>query len=116
MLKPVPEVFFNTGDYHREPLYEAHDSTFGILENDHWWRFQGSGVIATLHIIGFIFVCTGMHHEYFWGRQCAFVFPMYMQKYRKYTIDRWNIPKSVTDMFVMITVFEGISKANYRYI
>ena len=29
-----------------------------------------------------------MHHEYFWGRQCAFVFPIYVRKYRKYTIDR----------------------------
>ena len=25
----------------------------------------------------------------FWGRQCAFVFPIYVRKYRKYTIDRW---------------------------
>ena len=24
----------------------------------------------------------------FWGRQCAFVFPIYVRKYRKYTIDR----------------------------
>ena len=30
-----------------------------------------------------------MHHEYFWGRQCAFVFPIYVRKYQKYTIDRW---------------------------
>ena len=26
---------------------------------------------------------------YFWGRQCAFVFPIYVRKYRKYIIDRW---------------------------
>ena len=26
---------------------------------------------------------------FFWGRQCAFVFPIYVRKYRKYTIDRW---------------------------
>ena len=32
-----------------------------------------------------------MHHEYFWGRQCAFVFPIYVRKYRKYTIDRWIV-------------------------
>ena len=25
--------------YRREPLYEAHDSTFGILVNYHCWRF-----------------------------------------------------------------------------
>ena len=25
----------------------------------------------------------------FWGRQCAFVFPIYVQKYRKNKIDRW---------------------------
>ena len=77
--------------YHCELLYEAHDSTFGILEIYHCWRFQGSGVIAALQIIGFIFFCTGMHHEYFLGRQCAFVFPIYVRKYRKYTIDRWIV-------------------------
>ena len=26
---------------------------------------------------------------FFWGRQCAFVFPIYVRKYRKYTIDPW---------------------------
>ena len=51
--------------YRCELLYEAHDFTFGILEIYHCWRFQGSGVIAALQIIGFIFFCTGMHHEYF---------------------------------------------------
>ena len=50
-----------------EPLNEAHESTFGILENYHCWRFHGSGVIASLKIIGLIFLCTGMHHEYFLG-------------------------------------------------
>ena len=49
----------------REPLDEAHDSTFGILEYYHCWRFHGSGVIAAPQIIGLIFFCTGMHHEYF---------------------------------------------------
>ena len=33
-----------------------------------------------------------MHHEYFWGRQCAFVFTIYV---RKYTIDRWIVVYSV---------------------
>ena len=74
--------------YRREPLNEAHDSTFGIIENYHCWRFHGCGVIATRQITGLIFFCTGMHHEYFWGRQCTFVFPIYVRKYRKYTIDR----------------------------
>ena len=27
----------------------------------------------------------------FWGCQCAFVFPIYVRKYRKYTIDRWIV-------------------------
>ena len=36
-----------------------------------------------------------MHHEYFWGRQCAFVFPIYVRKYRKYTIDRWIVVYTV---------------------
>ena len=27
----------------------------------------------------------------FWGSQCAFVFPIYVRKYRKYTIDRWTV-------------------------
>ena len=27
--------------------------------------------------------------EFFLGRQCAFVFPIYVWKYRKYTCDRW---------------------------
>ena len=51
--------------FRREPLNEAHDSTFGILENYHCWRFHGSGVITALSILGLIFFCTGMRHEYF---------------------------------------------------
>ena len=31
----------------------------------------------------------------FWGRQCAFVFPIYVRKYRKYTIDRWIMAYTV---------------------
>ena len=31
----------------------------------------------------------------FWGRQCAFVFPIYVLKYRKYTIDRWIVVYTV---------------------
>ena len=53
------------GCLRREPLNEAHDSTFGILENYHCWRFHGSGVIAALQIIDLIFFGTGIHHEYF---------------------------------------------------
>ena len=49
----------------RDPRNEAHDSTFGIFENYHCWRFHGSGVIAALQIIGLIFFCTDMHHEYY---------------------------------------------------
>ena len=45
--------------YRREPLDEAHDSTFGILENYHCWRFHGSGVIAALQIMFiFLYWCT----------------------------------------------------------
>ena len=31
----------------------------------------------------------------FWGRQCAFVFPIYVRKYRKYTIERWIVMYTV---------------------
>ena len=31
----------------------------------------------------------------FWGRQCAFVFPIYVRKYRKYTTDRWIVVYTV---------------------
>ena len=31
----------------------------------------------------------------FRGRQCAFVFPIYVRKYRKYTIDRWIVVYTV---------------------
>ena len=31
----------------------------------------------------------------FWGRQCAFVFPIYVREYRKYTIDRWIVVYTV---------------------
>ena len=31
----------------------------------------------------------------FWCRQCAFVFPIYVLKYRKYTIDRWIVVYTV---------------------
>ena len=37
-----------------------------------------------------------MHNEYFfWGRQCALVFPIYVRWYRKYTIDRWRVVYTV---------------------
>ena len=32
---------------------------------------------------------------FLWGRQCAFVFPIYVRKYRKYTIDRWIVVYTV---------------------
>ena len=54
--------------YRGEPLNEAHDSTFGILENYHCWRFHGSGVIVALQSKRLIFFCTDMHHEYFFLR------------------------------------------------
>ena len=76
--------------HRREPLNEAHDSTFGILENYHCWRFHGSGVIAALQII-LIFFCTGMHHGYFLRSSMCFRVPIYVRKYRKYTIDRWKV-------------------------
>ena len=31
----------------------------------------------------------------FLGRRCAFVFPIYIRKYRKYTIDRWIVVYTV---------------------
>ena len=31
----------------------------------------------------------------FWRRQCDFVFPIYVRKYRKYTIDRWIVVYTV---------------------
>ena len=31
----------------------------------------------------------------FWGPKCAFVFPIYVRKYRKYTIDRWIVVYTV---------------------
>ena len=62
--------------------------TFGILENYHCWRFHSSGVMRAFEIVDLIYICTWMHHDYFWGRQCASVFPIYVQKYRKHTIDR----------------------------
>ena len=88
-------------NYRRQPLNEAHDSTFGILENYHCWRDRCSGDIVALQIIG-LFFCTGMHHEYFWGRQCAYVFPMYVRKYRKYAIDRWIVVYSVCASTVIL--------------
>ena len=32
---------------------------------------------------------------FFWGRQCAFMFPIYVRKYRKYIIDRWIVVYTV---------------------
>ena len=37
----------------------------------------------------------------FWGRQCAFVFLVYVRKYRKYTIDRWIVVYTVCDSAVI---------------
>ena len=76
-------------------LNESHDYMFGILENYHCWRFHGSGVMRAFEIVGLIFFRTRMHHEYFWGRQYASVFPIYVRKYRKYTIDRWAVVYAV---------------------
>ena len=72
----------------REPLNEAHDYMFGILENYHCWRFHGPGLMRPFEIVQF---CTRMHHEYFSGRQSTSVFPIYVRKYRKYAIDRWTV-------------------------
>ena len=38
---------------------------------------------------------------YFLGRQCAFVFPIYVWKYRKYAIDRWIVVYTVCASVVM---------------
>ena len=71
----------------REPLNEAHDYIFGIFENYHCWQFHGSGVMRPFEIVGLIFFCTRMHHVYFFlDRQCASLIPIYIRKYRKYTI------------------------------
>ena len=86
-------------DFRREPLYEAHDSTFGILENYHCWRLHGSGVIAVLQSIGLIF---------FWGRQCALVFPIYVRKYRKYTIARWIMVYTVCASAVISPLWQWL--------
>ena len=80
---------------------------FGILENYHCCRFHGSGVIVAPHIIGLIFFCTGMQHEYFWGRQCAFAFPIYVRKCRKYAIDRWMVVYTVCAFAVRSVVDSG---------
>ena len=32
---------------------------------------------------------------FFWDRQCAFMFPIYIRKYRKYTIDWWIVMYTV---------------------
>ena len=53
--------------------------------NQHRWRFHGSGVIAAPQIIGLISFCTG---------QCAFVFPIYVRKYRKQKTGLENLPQS----------------------
>ena len=61
--------------YRREPFNEAHDYTFGSLENYHCWRFHGYGVMRAFEIVGLIFFSTRMHHEYFF--QVINVLPCY---------------------------------------
>ena len=36
-----------------------------------------------------------LYWYFFWSRQCGFVFPIYVRKYRKYTIDRWIVVHTV---------------------
>ena len=48
-----------------------------------------------------------MQHEYFWGRQCAFVFPIYVRKCRKYAIDRWMVVYTVCASAVRSVVDSG---------
>ena len=51
----------------------------------------------------------------FWGRQCAFVFPIYVRKYRKYTIDRWIVVYTVCASAVISPLRQWLdSYANTR--
>ena len=48
-------------------------------------------VMQGFEIVGLIFCCTRMHHEYFLGHECASVFLIFAPKYRKYTINLWRV-------------------------
>ena len=78
-----------TPTFRRESLNEAHDSTFGILQNYLYCRFYDSSVIAALQIIGLIFFCTGMHHEYFLRSSMCFRVPHLCSKIPK--IYNWSL-------------------------
>ena len=47
------------------PSSLSRDYIFGILENYHYWRFNGSGAIEAIEIVRLIFFCTRLHYEYF---------------------------------------------------
>ena len=71
--------------YCREALYEPRDSNVGILENkstlltiSRLWRYCG----PSNHRFNFVLYWYAPW-VFFWGRQCAFVFPIYVRKYRK---------------------------------
>ena len=88
--KTINQINFDLVYYHRILIVARLSKSLATLTlgsskiNQHCWRFHGSGVIAAPQIIGLISFCTGMHNEYFFlGRQCAFVFPIYVRKYRK---------------------------------
>ena len=86
-------LYFGLSCFRREPLNEVHDSTSGILENYHCWRFHGSGVIAALQILGLIFFGTGMHHEYFLRSSKCFGVPHLCSK--KTNIYNWSMDSGV---------------------
>ena len=77
----------------REPLNEAHDYMFGILENYHCWRFHGSGLMRPFEIAILIYFCTRMHHEYFFRSSKYFRVPHLCSKIPK--IYHWSMDSGV---------------------
>ena len=102
MTSPVPSPRYEICCH--EPLNEAHESTFSILENYHCWLYIWYPQKLPLLTISRLWhYCGPSNYRFnfllywyaswvlFLGHQCAFVFPIYVWKYRKYTIDLWIV-------------------------
>ena len=103
--------------YRREPLKdEAHDYTFGILENYHCWRFHGSGVMRASEILGLIFFCTRIHHEHFLWTSICFRAPHFCSKIHVY---HWSMDSGVHSVcsrgdFAIKTVIGFLRKNSFE--
>ena len=91
----VTSLWWWAGHFHREALIASRLHVWDprklpLLPISRLWRYCGPSNYRFNFLLYWYAPWV-----FFWGRQCAFVSPIYVQKYRKYTIDRWIVVYTV---------------------